>query len=238
MKQISSIKFSFTIFLTAILVIAVLPNKSYAGNALEKARQMKLQTEATASKINEKISDVNADSLQNIVVLKTGASETAEETCASDESPSEENDADNATDIGHRIVKSIDVVAIVGIITGVTVPFATLVLIIYLICRSLTTRKKMKYDLITRAIESGHPLPPEFYLTDGPLAKNKLQSGIVWIGWGLALILLGMARGSAFLVSAGMIPAFIGLSRLAVFFLQRKNEKQQIEESSDDANEA
>lgn len=233
MKQITSFKTTMIILVTAILSFVATPAKSYAGNALEKARQMKERTVATVSKVNEKISDCDADSLQKIVVLKTGASETAEEAAEEDEDP--------GIDVGKIAVDaadSTDIVAIVAIITSVAVPFAALILIIYVVCRSFTVRKRMKYDLIMRAIDAGHPLPPEFYMTDGPRNKNKLQSGIVWIGWGVALIILGLMRNGSFMIAAGMIPTFIGLSRLAVFYLEQKNEQLKKEEASDDAEQA
>lgn len=233
MKQITSFKTTMIILLTAILSVVASPSKSYAGNALEKARQMKEQTVATVSEVNEKISDCDADSLQKIVVLKTGASEVSEEAADADE-----GQGIDVGKIASDAADSTDSVAIVAIISGIAVPFGTLILIIYVICRSFTVRKRMKYDLIMRAIDAGHPLPPEFYMTDGPRNRNKLQSGIVWIGWGLALIILGLMRSRSVLIAAGMIPSFIGLSRLAVFYIEQKNEQQKKEEASDDAEQA
>ena len=217
--------------MTVALAASIVPAMAAHGNSnLQRARELSKSTSGMVENVKERISSMDADSVASMVVMKIPQeSDSTVEEVGTENTPSESIDQDvdtnaSLSDVGKTAVSSALLIPIFGIVFGITVPFAAFVLVIYFVCRALVQRKRMKYDTIAKAAEYGHPLPPEFYLTDSPKPKNKLQSGIVWIGWGVACVILTLADMGHGWVAIGMIPLFIGISRLAVYFLeQRKN---------------
>lgn len=197
----------------AVALCSTLPVQAKKSSALEDARRLHEATTTAVKDVRQQLPAVRPDSVADMVVMELPSAEEAAET---DSAPD--------TEVNPETTKSgIDktlLIPIFGIVFGVTVPFATLVMICWLICRSHTSCKRMKYDTIARAAEAGHPLPPIFYATDGPKRKNKLQSGIVWFGWGLAFITLGIFGNDYVWYAIGIIPLFIGISRLAIFGIE------------------
>lgn len=227
----------------AVGLLSTLPVLATHGSSnLDRARELSQSTSVIVNNVKDRITSVDPDSVSSMVVVKLP---TASDTVACEEADDEDMDfnvdsrryIDGASYDYHSIKPLLDssmIIPVFSIVFGITVPFGALVLIVFFICRSFERRKRMKYETIAKAAETGHPLPPEFYLTDAPRSKNKLQSGIVWIGWGVACIILSLAKFSGGWAAIGMIPLFIGLSRLAVYFLaRRKNDCSTDSESTD-----
>lgn len=199
-----------TILVGALLLVA---NAASAGPALERARQISREAGQRVENIKENIDGLNVDSIAETVIYETAEQETAD---AADR----DTGGLDATEMAG--VGMVQIVSIVAIVFGTVTPFAALVLIVISIVKSKTQRKKMKYDTINNAIAAGCPLPDSFYLSETPVVKNRLQSGIVWLGWGMAFIVLGLDNDWTLMVSIGIIPVFIGLSRIAVYFVDFK----------------
>lgn len=206
MKHTTLIATLKTILVGALLLTA---NAASAGPALERARQLSREAGQRVENIKENIDGLNADSIAETVVYE-----------AAETNVPDADEAHETTELAG--VDMIQIVSIVAIVFGTVTPFAALVLIVITIVKSKTQRKKMKYDSINNAIAAGCPLPDSFYRSETPVVKNRLQSGIVWFGWGVAFIVLGLANGWTLMVSIGIIPVFIGLSRIAVYFVDFK----------------
>jgi len=206
----------------ALTVLSTVPVMAAHGSSnLERARELSRSTTDVVNNVKNRIESVDADSVASMVVMQLPDEDDSVTEVA--ESRAVDVDEDSLdVDIPANSWRKI-FLPLMGIVFGVTVPFAAFVLMVYFICRASVQRKRAKYDVIARAAESGHPLPPEFYITDTRGQKNKLQSGIVWIGWGAAFIIMSVIGIGRAWVAFGMIPLFIGLSRLAVYFLDRHN---------------
>ena len=90
------------------------------------------------------------------------------------------------------------------------------------------------HDTMRLAIERGEPMPPELIesLQKGwrttPSPYRDLRRAVIFIGVGLGLIAMGIALGQVAgaqamygTMSAGMIPGFIGLGFLILWFFTR-----------------
>lgn len=94
------------------------------------------------------------------------------------------------------------------------------------------------HETMRIAIERGEPMPPELIesLQKGwrtnPSSYRDLRRGVIFIGIGLGLIAMGVALGQFAgpeamygTMSAGMIPGFIGLGFLLLWFFTRNREQ-------------
>ncbi len=112
-------------------------------------------------------------------------------------------------------------------VIAITVPFVCIIIAIWLVLhfRNKTLRDKLK--VVETSIVHGQQLPPEFF-GGGSLNKDDklLQTGIYWIGSGLAIILFFIIAGAEEVASLGIIPLFIGISRCVVYYVKRLNSKK------------
>lgn len=191
------------------------------NHRIERIRQSAAKAVDDARRsLGKEIRVINPDSLSETVVLEIDRDDAEHEiTDQVDRTVSYESDFDSF------LSKSL-IIPLCRIVFGVTIPFTALVLIIYFICQSAVKRRQIRYEAIVRAAEAGHPLPPQFYESEMQAGKSRLQSGIVWIGWGVAISLFGFFVDAEGIFAMGIIPLFIGLSRLAVFFYDKKKKEK------------
>lgn len=110
-------------------------------------------------------------------------------------------------------------------ICGIVIPFAAVISLFWVVLHYRRSRQRDKYKLIEYSIRNGQPLPDSFYLSERP-RKNRLQSGIVWLGVGVALIVWGLADSDNDTVAIEIIPLFVGIARIITYFIDdRKNLK-------------
>ena len=94
------------------------------------------------------------------------------------------------------------------------------------------------HETMRIAIERGEPMPPELIESlqkgwrSSPSAYRDLRRAVIFIGIGLGLIAMGVALGQFAgpeamygTMSAGMIPGFIGLGFLLLWFFTRGKEQ-------------
>lgn len=152
--------------------------------------------------------DVNLsyDSINNRVLLRTYDEE---------ESRSQWTDS-----IGDNIV------ALAAVTFALVMPGLVTVLVFFLIFRYLRQRRLDRYRVIEHSIDKGMPLPDSFYMSEGPKNTNTPRSAIVWIGWGLAIILFFCLIDSKAIAAFGLIPLFIGIARGVTYLVNRHDEKE------------
>ena len=91
-----------------------------------------------------------------------------------------------------------------------TAPFIMVVLIVFFTSKTKKEREKARYDLYLKSIEMGQPLPEKFF--DEPRKnESRLQNGLVWLGIGLALVIVGIVIHNNILFF-GLIPIFLKVS--------------------------
>ncbi len=106
----------------------------------------------------------------------------------------------------------------ISIITIISI-FALPAIIIFLVLNYRSKKRKERYQVIEKAIESGQPLPEEF------MEKTKEEDdairvkGIknIFLGLGLAIFFYAMS-GAIFLASIGLLIMFNGIGQLVIFY--------------------
>ena len=100
-----------------------------------------------------------------------------------------------------------------------TAPFVMVVFIVFFTSRAKKEREKARYDLYLKSIEMGQPLPEKIF--EEPEKKvSRLQNGLVWLGIGLALVIVGITTRNDGLLF-GMVPGFIGLGILIAYLIEK-----------------
>lgn len=122
---------------------------------------------------------------------------------------------------GERIVE------LTAIILGISIPFASVILVIFLALSHVHKKRKLRYHTIELAITSGHELPDSFYESfDNPKHKSRLQSALVWMAWGLGLGLLFFVCGEPEFAAIGSIPLLVGIAKLITYFVEDRPKKE------------
>lgn len=129
-----------------------------------------------------------------------------------------------------------NIVALAAVTFALVMPGVVTVLVFFLIFRYLRQRRLDRYRVIEHSIDKGMPLPDSFYMSEGPKDTNTPRSAIVWIGWGLAIILFFCLIDSEAIAAFGLIPLFIGIARGVTYLVNRhdakEKEKREKEEES------
>lgn len=119
-----------------------------------------------------------------------------------------------------------NIVALTAVVLGLSMPAIVTVLVFMLIFRYLRRRKLDRYRVMEYAIDHGMQLPDSFYLAEEGRNTNTPRSAIVWIGWGLALIVFFLCADMEPLASFGLIPLFIGVARGVTYIINRHDARQ------------
>ncbi|MBR6639777.1 MAG: hypothetical protein IKL35_05370 [Muribaculaceae bacterium] len=112
---------------------------------------------------------------------------------------------------------ALSIVAVIGgLLTGILI----FVLPIFFICYFIYRKRTIRYRIAEKAIEKNMTLPDSFFAIPEADKKSRLQSGLVWIGWGLGLICLFLVCSSIKTAMIGLIPLFVGVAKLITYFVE------------------
>jgi uncharacterized membrane protein HdeD (DUF308 family) len=127
---------------------------------------------------------------------------------------------------------TIQIVAVIGgLLTGILI----FTLPIFFICYFIYRKRTIRYRIAEKAIEKNMTLPESFFAIPEAEKKSRLQSGLVWIGWGLGLICLFAVCGSIKTAMIGLIPLFVGVAKLITYFVEdRKKDNNENNNYSND----
>ncbi len=115
---------------------------------------------------------------------------------------------------------TLSIIAIIGgLLTGVII----FTLPIFFICYFIYRKRTIRYHIAEKAIEKNMTLPESFFAISEADKKSRLQSGLVWIGWGLGLMCLFLVCGSIKTAMIGLIPLFVGIAKLITYFVEDRN---------------
>lgn len=106
----------------------------------------------------------------------------------------------------------------ISIITIISI-FALPAIIIFLVLNYRSKKRKERYQVIEKAIESGQPLPEEFVEKTKEEDDAIRVKGIknIFLGLGLAIFFYAMS-GAIFLASIGLLIMFNGIGQLVIFY--------------------
>ena len=120
-----------------------------------------------------------------------------------------------------------NIIGLFAVILGVTVPFVAICLILWLIFKFDSRNKKMKYQIVEKAIENGIDLPKDFFSSLDNKNKNKsgFKTPVTLIAVGLALMAFFLYVGSLEVALLVSMIWLIGVGYLIVAILEKKKEK-------------
>lgn len=106
----------------------------------------------------------------------------------------------------------------ISIITIISI-FALPAIIIFLVLNYRSKKRKERYQVIEKAIESGQPLPEEFVEKTKEEDDAIRVKGIknIFSGLGLAIFFYAMSN-AIFLASIGLLIMFNGIGQLVIFY--------------------
>lgn len=116
---------------------------------------------------------------------------------------------------------------------GIVIPFAAFVGVVWVVMHFRRERQRDKYKIIELSIQKGQQLPDSFYLGER-LRKSRLQSGIIWLGCGLALFIWGLGDSDELTAALGIIPFFVGVARIVTYFVEDRKTLRKIEAADED----
>ncbi len=206
-----SLSFKLLFFVAAVLIAATAVAKPPKHTGIDRLKNLQID-----SAVNFK-----TDSISQMVVFDAGSADSN----MSDEISDEDITAviDMAVAPTHSVTKTV-MKTIVGVV-AIVVPFAFVILVIWIICRYSTSRNRERSKLIEMSIRERVPLPDAFYKTEKSyyLGPRRLSSGIVWIGVGISVSLFFFAVGSEEMAALGLIPLFVGIARIVVYFVGKRD---------------
>lgn len=118
-------------------------------------------------------------------------------------------------------------IGLFAVILGVIVPFVAVCLILWLIFKFDSRNKKMKYQIVEKAIENGIDLPKDFFssLDNKNKSKSGFKTPVTLIAVGLALMAFFLYVGSLEVALLVSMIWLIGVGYLIVAILEKKKEK-------------
>lgn len=100
---------------------------------------------------------------------------------------------------------------------AVVIPFVMIILLVLIVQYYRYKRKRDLYLLITKFVESGREVPLDL-LIEPKIKRSDLRRGLVFLGFGLAIIIAGLNSNKA-LALIGLIPLLLGVAYLTAHFL-------------------
>lgn len=201
-----------TILILAVAISAMLcATGCYRSSSNDEISRETL--DQVRAEIASEISNLNTDSLSNRVVFVQ---------------PTVVSSNDSGSAFSPKHIKNLIP------IFGIVIPFAAVVGIFWVVMYYRRARQRDKYQLIEFAIRNGQPLPDSFYQSERK-HKSRLQSGIVWIGVGIALIVWGIADNDTDTVAIGIIPLFVGIARIITYFIDDRKALKASQATENDA---
>lgn len=107
---------------------------------------------------------------------------------------------------------------LISIITVISI-FALPAIIIFLVLNYRSKKRKERYQVIEKAIESGQPLPEEFVKETKAEDDNIRVKGIknIFLGLGLAIFFYAMSN-TLFLACIGLLIMLNGIGQLVIYY--------------------
>lgn len=206
------------VYVLMIAVIASVTFSSCSRKALTQEeiddfnRQISEKLEQIENKSSRNIDTITIDSTGTDSIVKTDADNNSKKTEIT--IIQGHNDGEHAGEV---------LIVFIAIVT----PFACVVLIVFMILRTVTTRQRERNNLIEKAIENNYTLPHDFFASYRN-ARTRLQSALVWLAWGVGIMAFFLIISDETVYAIGIIPLLVGVAKLITYFVEdRKKEGKQ-----------
>lgn len=114
-------------------------------------------------------------------------------------------------------------------------PFLFVIILIWIIYAAKNRESKRKYELYLKSLELGQTLPEDFFEKK---AKNKpgsdLKKGVLWFAVGISLLIYFLIVKNMGALILGIVPAFVGIGYLLVYFLEKPKSPNDIDKDKDE----
>lgn len=139
------------------------------------------------------------------------------------------NDSDSGFGDGGRGA-AVAVMAVIGIFYF---PLIMLALMIVIVMFFVKRNRDKRARLIELSIKERVPLPREFYMR-GRVPEARLNSGLIWMAWGLGLMIFFISLEAEAPSALMSVPVLIGASKLITYFLiERRRRDQESDDQQD-----
>ena len=125
---------------------------------------------------------------------------------------------------------------IVAILAIFVTPAALVVLIVWLVNRTLQNEANRKAEIALKAIESGAPIDANIFKENRTIKERllkRLTSGCIWSTLGIVLIIIGLINKTEGVVTGAFILGglflSIGISLILMFFVSKNMLAKEIE---------
>lgn len=221
MNKIRLFFFSLTVMLFCVPMVASAADDDTGASRKEVVRK-------SIKNVVKRAADINPDSIRQVARI---VSDEFSDTLFEWEN-NQDWDAESSTTglSAGKVLDALDesdsseaAIAIFVIFAIFAFPLVALILIIWIIAWFSTRKSRDRNRVVAMSIERGIPLPPDYFRS----AKSRLQSGLVWIMWGIGiavffLIVFG-AKSAAVL---GLIPILVGGAKLITYFVEDRPQKR------------
>lgn len=109
-----------------------------------------------------------------------------------------------------------------GLLAICLAPFILVILIVYLESSYRDRQSKRKHELYLKALEAGQTIPESYFKSPEKKKSSNLQKGAIWLGIGLAITISVLVIGKIETLFLGIIPTFVGIAYLIVYFIEDK----------------
>lgn len=211
----------YKLFIFAVSLFSLAGNASaraIAGSTLDRLKSLQVDSTVAIT--------VKTDSLAQTVIIST-ANNDADDELDSDRMEEAANGLAEAFTVSplRTVVKGIIAILVIAC------PFVFVLLLVLMILRYVTSRNRERNRLIEMAVREHYQLPDEFYRSerDYYMGPRRLSSGIIWLGFGIAYLLFWIACDSLEMASLAAIPIFVGVARIVIYLIGKRNSSQQPE---------
>lgn len=211
----------YKLFIFAVSALSFVGNLSAAVTADSTLDKLKaLQVDSTVA------ISVKTDSLAQTVIISTSGDD------ADDELDSEEMNLAVAG-ISNAFTTNPLKTVVRGLVAILVIacPFVFVLLLVLMILRYVTSRNRERNRLIEMSIREHYQLPEEFYRSEREyyMGPRRLSSGIIWLGFGIAYLLFWLECDMPEMASLAAIPIFVGIARIVIYLIGKRNGTQDSE---------
>lgn len=215
----SSLFYKLLIFIvTTFSVVDNISAAAIADSTLDKLKALQVDSTVAIS--------VKTDSLAQTVIISTSGDD-ADEELDSEEMNLAVAGISNAfaTNPLKTVVRGLVAILVIAC------PFVFVLLLVLMILRYVTSRNRERNRLIEMSIREHYQLPDEFYRSEREyyMGPRRLSSGIIWLGFGIAYLLFWLECDTPEMASLAAIPIFIGIARIVIYFIGKRNSSQEPE---------
>jgi len=136
------------------------------------------------------------------------------------ESADSDYDLDDPDYITTHVFDGIDALKITATVLALTVPFAAAIICLWLFLNYL---RKVTFDrnrVVETAIREGRELPPAFFYILGKTSpERRFKAALLWIAWGLGLMIFFIIVDATPVVALMSIPVMIGVAKVVTYFM-------------------